>query len=187
MNLLKAALISTFLLATGGLNVGAQNLQPKTGIHWNLVKRSTYAINYVDSEYSTATMMSVLLDTKVTGRVEGKRLNGQTQVKIWLNNLPHPQLLGVNYTSYVVWAILPEGLADNMGRLSISQDHTAETIITTPHQTFGLVVTAEPHPMVKYPGPKIVAENLLDQLQKEAKGRITQRIIEYRGDSGIFY
>ncbi|HKX31851.1 MAG TPA: OmpA family protein [Blastocatellia bacterium] len=101
-----------------------------------------------------------------------------------IDNLPHPQELGTAYTSYVIWALVPDGPANNWGRLPFAKDRTTEIELTTPFQTFGMIVTVEPHALVQNPGPEIVAENLLDT---GAKGRATQRVIEYTGDRGLFY
>jgi outer membrane protein OmpA-like peptidoglycan-associated protein len=55
---------------------------------------------------------------------------------------------------------------------------------TTKFQTFGLIITAEPHSMVELPSSVIVAENTL---RKGTEGQITTSKIEYSGDPGTFY
>src|SRR5205814_5059761 len=107
-----------------------------------------------------------------------------TRIKLQISNLEHPQSLGAYYTTYVVWAVAPEGQADNLGELPMTRAGEREIEVTTPYQTFGLIVTAEPHGLVKLPSPVIVAENIL---RKETKGGIETSQIEYRGDSGSLY
>ncbi|MGE0130796.1 MAG: DUF4398 domain-containing protein [Blastocatellales bacterium] len=151
---------------------------------WSPAKRITLAITYPENETSTVDMAGTGLHSNVTGRVEAKRSNGQTHLKARINNLQHPQTLGACYTGYVLWAVTPEGQAGNLGWLPQTEGHSREIEVTTRRQTFGLIVTAESHPLVIYPGPMIVAENIL---RKNTRRDLTAINIEYLGDPGIFY
>jgi hypothetical protein len=55
---------------------------------------------------------------------------------------------------------------------------------TTKFQTFGLIITAEPHSRVELPSSMIVAGNTL---RKGTEGMITTNKIEYSGDPETFY
>jgi outer membrane protein OmpA-like peptidoglycan-associated protein len=155
-----------------------------TGTVWVLAERSALAINYPDDKNSSVDMQGVGMTTNVDGRAQAKRADGRTRIKMRINGLSHPQALGSFYTSYVIWAITPEGQADNLGELPQTRDRSREIEVTTPQQNFALIVTAEPHGLVRYPGPLIVAENVL---RKDTKGQITSSRIAYRGDPGVFY
>ena len=183
MRLIRTALTVALSCLTIVLTGFAQG-PPSGATRWKLTTRTTFAIGYPENELASVTMVGTLLKSKVTGHAEGRRKNGETEIKIRMENLPHPQTQGSSYTSYVIWVIPTEGPAENLGQLIVPQEGPAETEFTVPIRTFGLMLTAEPYPLVRYPGPLIVAENLLD---KDSGKRSSQRVIEYQGDPGTFY
>ena len=147
-----------------------------------LVKRHTLAIRYKDNNDTSVNITGTSLNPRVMGKAEVKRKDGRTRVKLKIQDLGHPQALGPYYTTYVLWAIAPEGQADNLAELPMRNDF--EVDVTTAFQTFGLIITAEPHSAVKLPSPVIVAENTL---RKGTEGGIEASRIEYRGDPGDLY
>jgi outer membrane protein OmpA-like peptidoglycan-associated protein len=128
------------------------------------VARKTVAITYplgepVDVFFRGTTRFPRL---KGQARIERKNRTG-TKVTISLENLPRPYELGAAYTTYILWAITPEGRADNLGELkfrsgTVFQNPKGE--FTTPLQTFALIVTAEPHYLVKEPSRAVILENV---------------------------
>jgi outer membrane protein OmpA-like peptidoglycan-associated protein len=128
------------------------------------VERKTVAVTYelgqpVDLQFRGTTRFPRL---RGQARVERKNRTG-TKVLITIENLPRPYELGGAYTTYILWAITPEGRADNLGELKyrsgvIFQNPKGE--FTTPLQTFALIVTAEPHYLVKQPSQAVILENL---------------------------
>jgi outer membrane protein OmpA-like peptidoglycan-associated protein len=149
-----------------------------------MVKRATVAIMYPEGEGTSIDMVGTTLGPRVSGKAEVKRAAGRTRIKLEIANLEHPQGLGSYYTTYVLWAVAPEGQADNLGELPVTGADKREIEFTTPYQTFGLILTAEPHGLVKLPGPAIVAENIL---RKNTKGGVAASRIDYRGDPGSLY
>ena len=149
-----------------------------------MVKRATVAIMYPEGEGTSIDMVGTALSPRVTGKAEVKRTAGRTRIKLEIANLGHPQGLSSYYTTYILWAVAPEGQADNLGELTVTGSDKREMEVTTPYQTFGLILTAEPHGLVKLPGPSIVAENIL---RKHTKGGVAASRIEYRGDPGSLY
>jgi outer membrane protein OmpA-like peptidoglycan-associated protein len=147
-----------------------------------IAKRHTLAIKYKDNDDTSVNITGTALDPQAMGKAEVKRKEGRTRVKLKVANLGHPQALGAYYTTYVLWAIAPEGQADNLAELPIKND--LEVDVTTAFQTFGLIITAEPHSAVKLPSPVIVAENTL---RKGTEGGIGASQIEYSGDPGDLY
>lgn len=150
----------------------------------SVAKRATLALRYPEGDGTSVDMVGTALYPKARGKAEVKRKDGRTRVKLQLNNLEHPQALGAYYTTYLVWAVAPEGQADNLGEMPMARAGESEIEVTTPYQTFGLIVTAEPHGLVKLPSPVIIAENIL---RKETKGSLQTSQIEYRGDPGSLY
>jgi outer membrane protein OmpA-like peptidoglycan-associated protein len=147
-----------------------------------VAKRHTLAIRYKDNDDTSVNIVGTALNPQAMGKAEVKRKDGRTRLKLKMQNLGHPQSLGAYYTTYTLWAIAPEGQADNLAELPIRSDF--EVDVTTSFQTFGLIITAEPHSAVKLPSPIIVAENTL---RKGTEGGIEASRIEYSGDSGTLY
>ncbi|HKZ78095.1 MAG TPA: OmpA family protein [Pyrinomonadaceae bacterium] len=158
--------------------------QSVTATPQTLAKRGTLAISYPENEGTSIDMVGTALKPRVSGKADVKRSEGRTRVKLDITNLDSPLSLSTYYTTYVLWAIAPEGQADNLGELPLTIGDKREIEFTTPYKTFGLIVTAEPHGLVKLPSPAVIAENIL---RKNTKGGITASQIEYRGDPGSEY
>jgi outer membrane protein OmpA-like peptidoglycan-associated protein len=181
MNLTKAIITNSllFLLVVAPL-AQTRSVHPTSQ---TTAGRATLAIKYPEGDGTSIDMVGTALSPRVRGRAYVKRAAARTRVKLEITNLDHPQSLGSYYTTYLLWAIAPEGQADIMGEIPATViGHELE--VTTPYQTFGLIITAEPHAMVKLPSPAIVAENAL---RKNTKGGLTASRIEYRADTGSLY
>lgn len=176
--------VTLVALALAGVSfaqtVEVRRLDPETQVV--MVKRHTLAIRYKDSDDTSVNVIGTALNPQVIGKAEVKRKDGRTRIKLKIRDLGHPQALGAYYTTYILWAIAPEGQADNLAELPIRNDFEIE--VTTSFQTFGLIVTAEPHSAVKLPSPVIVAENTL---RHGTEGGIEASRIDYSGDPGTLY
>ncbi len=183
MKLKTVFLFSALLLTLPVSTALAQSITEVRTEQVVLAKRATLAIKYPEQQGTSVDMIGTAIQPRARGKAEVKRADGRTRIKLHLENLENPQNLGTFYTTYVLWAVAPEGQADNIGELSLA-GNKSNIEVTTPNQTFGIIVTAEPHGMVKLPSPAIVAENVL---RENTKGSITTSQIDYRGDSGVYY
>ena len=147
-----------------------------------VAKRATLAIRYKDEDGTSVNMVGTNVNPQAMGKAEVKRKEGRTRIRLEMENVGNPQALGAYYTTYILWAIAPEGQADNLAELPVKNKFEIE--VTTSFQTFGLIVTAEPHSAVKLPSPVIIAENAL---RKGTEGAIQASRIDYSGDSGTLY
>ncbi|HKX27592.1 MAG TPA: OmpA family protein, partial [Blastocatellia bacterium] len=147
-----------------------------------IAKRSTLAIKYRVDNDTKVNMVGSALAPKLKGQAEVVNKDGRSRIELELSSLDHPQRLGAFYTTYILWAVAPEGQAENLAALPV-KDHI-NMDVTTSFQTFGLVITAEPHGAVTLPSPIIIAENAL---RKGTKGGIESSQIDYRGDTGDLY
>jgi hypothetical protein len=75
-----------------------------------------------------------------------------------MEGIQSPQSVWPGMNCYVVWAISPEGIFDNMGELEID-GAKASLEATTRFDRFAILVTAEPHYMVDKPGTPVVYTN----------------------------
>jgi outer membrane protein OmpA-like peptidoglycan-associated protein len=175
-----ALVVSAFAGTSLAQTVEVRRVDPDAQVV--MVKRHTLAIRYKDNDDTSVNVVGTALNPQVIGKAEVKRKDGRTRIKLKVRDLGHPQALGAYYTTYILWAIAPEGQADNLAELPIRNDF--EIDVTTSFQTFGLIITAEPHSAVKLPSPVIVAENTL---RKSTEGGIEASRIDYSGDPGTLY
>jgi outer membrane protein OmpA-like peptidoglycan-associated protein len=89
-------------------------------------------------------------------KVEGKKTNFQIEVKF--QNLEDATKFGLEYLTYVLWAVSPQGRPVNLGELSLEHGN-AHVKAFTDLQTFGMIVTAEPYFAVTQPGNMVVMES----------------------------
>jgi len=99
-------------------------------------------------------------------KVEGKQ--GYIEIAVNFRNLPEANQFGVEYLTYVLWAITPEGRTSNLGEV-LRNGTSGKLDVTTELQVFGLVVTAEPYFAVSKPSDVIVMENVI---RPDTKGNV---------------
>jgi outer membrane protein OmpA-like peptidoglycan-associated protein len=89
-------------------------------------------------------------------RIEGKKTNFQIEAKF--QNLEDATKFGLEYLTYVLWAVSPEGRPVNLGEVMLEHGN-AHVKAFTDLQAFGLIVTAEPYFAVTQPGNMVVMES----------------------------
>jgi outer membrane protein OmpA-like peptidoglycan-associated protein len=140
--------------------------------------RSTLAISYGEGTSTHVDMVG----RNGRGKADVKRVAGRTRIHLHMDALQNPQTIGSFYTTYVLWAVAPEGQAASLAELPLSKD--VDLDVTTAFQSFGLIVTAEPHSAVSLPSPMIVAENVA---REDTEGRFQATRLEYSGAVGALY
>lgn len=149
---------------------------------WVAARRHILAVKYIEDKETAVNMAGTSLVPRAMGKADVEFKHGRSRIKLEMENLGHPQSLGAYYTTYILWAVAPEGQAESLVELPISGKINLDA--TTKLQNFGLMITAEPHASVALPSPVIVAEN---SLRKGTEGNIGISKIEYSGDSGTLY
>lgn len=145
-------------------------------------KRTTLAVRYVENKKTTVNLLGTSLAPRVLGKADVEYKKNEARIKLKVQNLDNPQTYGVFYTTYVVWAVTPEGQADNLTEMP--SGYAAELQAMSTAQTFGLIITAEPHSAVKHPSPKVVAETTLP---KNTTSGVQTVQAEYKADKGNLY
>src|SRR5882757_10330376 len=118
----------------------------------NVVSRTTKAVNYRHRGGSTTVDIkgtSLMPEANGKAKVEGK--NGRLQINVDLSKLGPPSRVGPQFLTYVLWAITPEGRAQNLGEIVPDGNGKSTLDVTTDLQAFGLIVTAEPYFSVTRP------------------------------------
>jgi outer membrane protein OmpA-like peptidoglycan-associated protein len=90
-------------------------------------------------------------------KVEGKKTNFEIDAKF--QGFEDATKFGLEYLTYVLWAISPQGRPVNLGELTLDHHGNAQVKAYTDLQTFGMIVTAEPYFAVSQPGNLVVAES----------------------------
>ena len=104
--------------------------------------------------------------------MRGTRLAPKAQVKLKIGSRPGfveldinrggisglepAQLLGKDFLTYVLWAVSVDGKASNLGEITFDDGRPVPVNLTTPYQTFWLMVTAEPNYAVVDPSAQVV-------------------------------
>lgn len=148
------------------------------------VRRRTIAITYLKDPV-TVTLAGTTLRPTARGEatVERWRKRNESEIDITIENMNPAFNYGADYTTYVLWAITPAGQVDNLGEFRLSGG-TARLKAATPQQTFAMIITAEPHYLVKLPSRMVVLENLAPTSKNV---QIQASEIYFTGDSGRFY
>jgi outer membrane protein OmpA-like peptidoglycan-associated protein len=94
------------------------------------------------------------------GKLEAKKANITIDAKF--QGMEDATKFGLEYLTYVLWAISPEGRAANLGELVLEHSN-AHLKTATDMQTFGLIVTAEPYFAVTQPGNTVVLESVVPE------------------------
>jgi outer membrane protein OmpA-like peptidoglycan-associated protein len=126
-----------------------------------VVGRDIPAVNYFHRSGATKIgFQGTSLLAQGRGSADVNSLNGCTEIKAHFEGLVPANSFGVEYLTYVLWAISPEGRPINLGELLWSHGK-ADTTVTTNLQSFGLIVTAEPYFAVTMPSDLVVMQNFI--------------------------
>jgi outer membrane protein OmpA-like peptidoglycan-associated protein len=91
-------------------------------------------------------------------KVESKSTRMEIDAKF--DNFEEATKFGLEYLTYVLWAVSPQGRAENLGEV-VLKNGTGHVKAISDMQTFGMIVTAEPYFAVTQPGNVVVLENAL--------------------------
>jgi outer membrane protein OmpA-like peptidoglycan-associated protein len=127
-----------------------------------VVGRTVPAVNYRPRRGDTElNMVATSLMPRARGEFEVSGKKGYMEITGKFDRLDPPTKFGPEYLTYVIWAITPEGRAENLGELQIKDERQVR--VTTELQTFGLIVTAEPYFAVTQPSDVVILENVVKE------------------------
>jgi len=126
-----------------------------------VVQRNLDCVNYLHRSGSTTIGFAgtpLLQSAKGEAKVTSER--GGITVEAKFEGLTPANGFGKEYLTYVLWAISPDGRAQNLGE--VLPAGTKNNIrATTSLQSFGLIVTAEPYFSVTEPSDMVVLQNVI--------------------------
>lgn len=87
--------------------------------------------------------------------------DGQARIRITFKAMEPAILFGGDVSSYVVWAVTRDGVAENLGELVVDEsDDSGSGDYATGKKLFALMVTAEPYSLVAKPDSLVVFTSL---------------------------
>jgi outer membrane protein OmpA-like peptidoglycan-associated protein len=122
--------------------------------------RTTKAINYRHASTMKVQLVGTDLMSRASGEAKVQSRTGGTEIEMKVSGLDEATKFGLQYLTYVAWALSPQGRAVNLGELML-KDGSSKIHATTDLQTFGMIVTAEPYFAVTQPSNRVVLENAL--------------------------
>ena len=126
-----------------------------------LVVRTTKAINYRHLSGPTRIdFRGTVLQSQARGEAHVESRRGAIRIQAQFEKLEPASRFGPGFLTYVLWAISPEGRADNLGEL-ILDGQKSKVDVTEQMQAFALIVTAEPYFAVSQPSEVVVIENVV--------------------------
>src|SRR5580692_12901510 len=125
------------------------------------VSRTTKAVNYRRAGGTTKIDFSgTELMQGATGEAKVESKSNRMEIDAKFLGLDDATKFGLEYLTYVLWAVSPQGRAVNLGELPL-KNGAGQVKAISDMQTFGMIVTAEPYFAVTQPGNMVVLENTL--------------------------
>jgi hypothetical protein len=95
---------------------------------------------------------------RASGEARVEREGGTTNIEITLDDMKPALLFGGDYNTYVLWVVSPGGRVENLGELVLDGDESRLSAATDLAR-MALLVTAEPHYLVRAPSAFVVLES----------------------------
>jgi outer membrane protein OmpA-like peptidoglycan-associated protein len=154
----------------GSFLVCAARSQPAPIYKVTVIERTVKAINYQYRGGATQIdFTGTILLPQAKGKATVESKSGRTEIDVRFSNLSSPSRYGGEYLTYVLWAITPEGRAQNLGEVMGDASDRGHVAVTTDQQAFAMIVTAEPYAAVRQPSDVVVMENIV---RSDTIGRI---------------
>ena len=163
MRIVYSFILTAALLAAQNTNqTQTVTLESQPIYRVTVVSRTAKAINYRHRSGATKVDFAgtaLMPAAKGEAKVESKK--GYLEVEVEFDKMNPAQKYGPEYLTYVLWAITPEGRAQNLGEILLDSQNRGKLNISTEFQVFGMIVTAEPYFAVSQPSDVVVMENIV--------------------------
>ena len=158
-----APLAGTVFFSILPTSLTAQQVEQSVSIVSRDVASQVSAFSYVEGPESKLTFRGTPLTPAAEGKVDVEYQQGRSEIKAQVEKLPDPWSVG-SYTTYVLWAITPDGRATNLGVIETSNGRgKLKTSFSGPQ--FALIVNAEPHYAVTSPSTAVVLINVAERVK----------------------
>lgn len=145
-------------------------------------QRQILALTYPEGPTLSVKMGSTFRLPRASGEAKVERKKGITEIEIELDEMKPATGFGGDFNTYLLWVVSPEGHVDNLGEF-ILQGNRSKLNVSTPLETFGMFVSAEPHFLVDRPSRFVVLENTrpVDHVSL-----MTASTVDYIGFEGLY-
>jgi len=135
---------------------------PSAAATTGTVSRTTRAVNYRRAGGSTKIdFQGTELMQQANGEAKVQNKGNRIEIEARFVGFDEATKFGLEYLTYVLWAVSPQGRAVNLGEVLL-KGGAGEVKAITDMQTFGMIVTAEPYFAVTQPGNTVVLENIFN-------------------------
>jgi outer membrane protein OmpA-like peptidoglycan-associated protein len=154
--------LSAFAQINTQATVVVESAGPASSYHVVVISRTVQAVDYLHRGGATdVDLAGTTLMSSANGKVKVRSKRGTMEVEAEFGNLESPTTFGNEYLTYVLWAISPEGRAENLGEVLVGSNDRSKLTATTNLQAFALIVTAEPYFGVRQPSNVVILENVV--------------------------
>ncbi len=154
-----AAIIALGVLGMLPAVATAQDLERSRAIASSDVLSQISLFNYQERRKSDLIFRATPIISTGEGSAQVEYQNGNADISADVKRMPPPALLGP-YTTYVLWALTPDGRASNEGVLTGPDGGSGSLQTQHSASQFSLIVTAEPHFAVSAPSTMVVLYNV---------------------------
>jgi outer membrane protein OmpA-like peptidoglycan-associated protein len=163
--------IRAFSFLALGVSAGTASAQAQQHVpESNVTIKSVKAVGYRVGDWSTKVdLKGTELMSQAAGEAKVEARQGKTNIEVSIKDLAPPTKLGAEFLTYVLWVVTPDGRSGNTGEILINKNGDGKLSVTTPAQTFSMIVTAEPYFAVRMPSEMVILEN---DTRKDTKGQI---------------
>lgn len=134
-------------------------------------QRTIRAVNYRRAGTTTKILFRSTDPSQIaSGEAEVKNKGSRIEIEAKFTSFEPATRFGLQYLTYVLWAVSPQGRAENLGELTL-KNGSGEVKAITDMQTFGMIVSAEPYFAVTQPGTFVVLENAAGQEAEPVEAR----------------
>ncbi len=159
-----AAAVAIGVLSVIPALVSAQDLERSRHIASSDVLSQISMFTYQERRTSDLILRATPVLSAGRGQVEVRYQDGNADIAAEVSRMPPPSSLGP-FTTYVLWALTPDGRASNQGVLTGPDGGRGEVETQHPTSQFALIVTAEPHFAVSAPSTMVVMYNVPDRIR----------------------
>lgn len=151
---------SAVLAVAGMLGILAAPALAQVSAPAKSVSRTTKAVNYRRAGGAAKIdFQGTELMQQGSGEAKVQNKGNRVEIQAKFAGLDEATKFGLEYLTYVLWAVSPGGRAVNLGEI-VLKNGSGEVKAITDMQTFGMIVTAEPYFAVTQPGNTVVLENV---------------------------
>src|SRR5262245_18923602 len=171
MNRPFVAVLSCCISLVASAHAFAQNVSQSQAIASSDVLSQISMFSYEEGRKSDLNFRGTPIAANSYGTAKVEYEDGNARISAEVDDLPKPTSLGP-YTTYVLWALTPDGRAVNQGTLAGPEGGKGDIKTEYGAPQFALIVTAEPHFAVSVPSTMIALYNVAEDV-KGTESKVT--------------